>query len=416
MNTRLLLLRTCTASLLVAGTCIGGGMLALPLASAPGGFVPSVTYMALVWLAMTATGLCLVEIGLWMKKEDVHLVTMASTILGKPGKWLVWLLFAFISYASLAAYTGGCANLIAKGITALFSISISKGASATLFVLLATPFLLGPRRFLGRANDIVFIAMIIAYFVIVSQGFDLIETENIFRADWQKAPMAIPLLLTAFSCHLMIPSLKSFLDNHAKALRAAVIFGMTIAFLVYALWQLVIFGSVPLEGHNGLSQALILDEPATYCLEQLTHSSIIPKAASLFALFALITSFFGIGMGLFDFLADGLHIPRKGKGALLLAALVLLPSLFFAAYFERIFITALDITGGFGDTLISGMIPILMLIIGSKTIAPKKIRWSFFHYILLFVLFTAFVSAFLYETKIRFISGESVEIHQVEQQ
>jgi len=382
-------------------------MLALPLASAPGGFIPSLTLMAIVWLAMTATGLCLVEIASWMKKEDTHLITMASTILGKWGKWLVWVLFAFISYASLAAYAGGCGGYLAKGWSTFFGWEISKAQGILLFVLIATPFLVGPRYILGRANDLVFALMIIAYFVIVSQGITSVKVEYLLRESWKDAPLAIPLLITAFSCQMIIPSLHSFLHNHKIATRSAVILGTTIAFVVYALWQLVVFGSVPLEGEWGLAQAVAIDEPATYCLENLTHSSILPVAASLFGLFALVTSFFGIGMGLYDFLSDGLHIPKKGKGLIHLSILVLVPSLIFAIYCERIFFTALDMSGGFGDTVLNGMIPIAMLWIGNKTIAPKKLRLTFFHYCLLVILFLLYVAAFAHETHLRVIAPNS---------
>jgi len=402
-----LVLRTITSSLLIAGTCIGGGMLALPLASAPGGFIPSVSLMAVVWFAMTATGLCLVEIGSWMKKEDIHFVTMASTILGKWGKWLVWVVFAFISYASLAAYAGGCGGYIAKGWSTLFGGEISKAHGVLLFVLLATPFLIGPRHILGKANDTIFALMIIAYFVIISKGLPSIRMDYLLRESWKDAPLAIPLLITAFSCQMIIPGLHAFLHNHKTALRSAVILGMTIAFVVYALWQLVVFGSVPLTGEGGLSQAIALDEQATYCLEQITHSAVIPVAASFFGLFALVTSFFGIGMGLYDFLSDGLHIPKKGRGLLYLSVLVLFPSVFFAIYCERIFLTALDMSGGFGDTILNGMIPIAMLWVGSKTIAPKKLRLTLFHYAFLTVLFLLYLAAFAHETHLRIISPES---------
>jgi len=401
-----LISKTITSALLVAGTCIGGGMLALPLASAPGGFFPSLTYMSIVWLAMTATGLCLVEVGLWMKRDDIHLISMASTILGKWGKYLVWILFTFISYASLAAYTGGCGKLIAKGLYSLFSIQVSKAQGCLLFTLLAAPVLLGPRRILGRTNDIIFFLMIGAYFVIIAQGIGFVREDLLFRNSWADAPMGVPLLITAFSCQMMIPSLHSFLDNHKKALRTAVILGTTLAFAIYALWQLVIFGSIPFEGQWGLAAALALDEPATYCLEHLTHSPLIPPAATLFALFALITSFFGIGMGLFDFLADGLHIKRKGKGLAVLAALVLVPSLFFAIRCERIFITALDISGGFGDTILNGVIPILMLWVGAQTIANGKFRIGTALRGFLILLLCLYISAFGLEMKLR-LSEES---------
>ncbi len=42
-----------------------------------------------------------------------------------------------------------------------------------------------------------------------------------------------------------------------------------------------------------------------------TGSPLLGAIADFFCFFAIVTSFLGIALGLFDFLADGLKIPRK---------------------------------------------------------------------------------------------------------
>ena len=386
--------------MLVAGTCIGGGMLALPVSGAPAGLIPGLLIMLVVWVLMSATGLCLVELGFWMKKSDAHVITMASTILGSWGKWLMWCLFLFISYASLTAYTAGCGSLFAEALSSLLKTEVSKTTGCWLFVLTFGPFLLGERALLGRTNDLLFALMIGAYFVIIGRGIGLVQTEYLLRHDWNCAYLAIPLVITAFSYQMMVPSLHSFLDNDKKSLRVAVILGTTITLAVYALWQVVIFGSVPLDGASGLSAAFEAGEPATFCLSRMTNSASVTHAASLFALFALVTSFFGIGIGLVDFLSDGLKISRKGRGAIALGLLVLIPSLIFAISYERIFLIALDVSGGFGDTILNGIIPLIMLWIGFKRFAPNLLRSPFKRAIIL-VLLGLFALAFASEVKAR---------------
>ncbi|WP_158383136.1 aromatic amino acid transport family protein [Candidatus Protochlamydia sp. R18] len=82
---------------------------------------------------------------------------------------------------------------------------------------------------------------------------------------------------------------------------------------------------------------------------------------SFLLFFALATSFLGIALALFDFLSDGFGISKKGKGKIYLTMLIALPILFFAIYFQRAFITALELSGGIGDTIISGLIPAIMI-------------------------------------------------------
>lgn len=394
--------RTLTGALLVAGTCIGGGMLALPVAGAFSGFIPNILLMAVVFVIMTITGLCLVEIGFWMKKKDAHIITMASTILGDWGKWFMWCLFLFISYASLTAYTAGCGHLFADALSSLLGTEIPKSAGCWLFILLFGPFLLGPRHILGRANDLLFILMILSYVLIIAIGVTIVRTDYLLREDWSQAYIGVPLLITAFSFQTMVPSLHPFLDHDKKSLRIAVILGTTIAFVVYGLWQFVVYGSVPLEGESGLLQAFARGEPASFCLQQVTHSRLVPYAASFFAVFALVTSFFGIGIGLFDFLSDGLHISKKGKGAVILGLLVLVPSLFFAISFERVFIVALDVSGGFGDTILNGVVPLIMVWIGIKRFAPHLSRNAVVRNVAIVLLLGLFALAFACEAKVRF--------------
>nr|NGX46125.1 Tyrosine-specific transport protein [Chlamydiota bacterium] len=73
------------ATMLVTGTCIGGGMLALPVATGGAGFFPSSCMMLLGWAFMTLTALFLSEVNMWME-EDAHVITMASRLLGPLGK------------------------------------------------------------------------------------------------------------------------------------------------------------------------------------------------------------------------------------------------------------------------------------------------------------------------------------------
>ena len=64
-------------ALLVCGTSVGAGMLALPIATASGGFFPSVLIFFLCYLFMMATGLLFMEIALKMPK-DSNIISIAA--------------------------------------------------------------------------------------------------------------------------------------------------------------------------------------------------------------------------------------------------------------------------------------------------------------------------------------------------
>ncbi|MBA3957882.1 MAG: amino acid transporter [Parachlamydiaceae bacterium] len=348
---------------LVAGTCIGGGMLALPVATGVSGFLPSITIMAICWFAMTLTGLLLLEVSLWME-EGVHIITMTSRLLGTPGKVVSWILYTFVCYASLVGYTAGGGAQMANAINTLFGLELSRDLGSLIFLIIFGVVVDLGSQIIGRVNTILFTAMICAYFALIGIGIDEVKESNLWHARWPISLLAVPLTLTTFSFQTMVPSLTPYLKRNGRALRLAVIGGTTITFLVYLIWQWLILGIVPVEGPNGLVEALRLGEPATIFLNQHVQGVWISTVAEYFAFFAIVTSFLGIGLGLVDFLSDGLKIKNAGMGKLLLGALIMIPTLVFATQLERVFILAMEWSGGIGDSILNGMIPVLMVWIG----------------------------------------------------
>src|ERR1700722_12931894 len=100
--------------------------------------------------------------------------------------------------------------------------------------------------------------------------------------------------------------------------------------------------------------------PAPECLHYSLKNPAISAIAQFFAFFALATSFLGISLSLFDFLKDTVHLKlNQMTQSLLFCLLILAPSLLFALRFEHAFITALELSGGIGDAILSGMVPAL---------------------------------------------------------
>lgn len=348
-------------------------MLALPLATGIAGFMPSILAMIVCWLAMTTSALLLLEANLWMD-EGAHVISMASRFLGPYGKAISWLIYLFICYASIIAYTAGGGVQISHFFNAAFDWQISKDVGAVLFILLFGGVVDLGSRTIGRVNTILFIALIAAYVGLIFIGIPEIKPELLLNRRWSSALMAVPLLLTTFSFQTMVPSLTPYLKRNGNALRWAIIAGTFITFLVYAIWQCLILGIVPVEGPNGLAAVLETGEPTSQFLQEHVQGTYISVIAEYFAFFAIITSFIGIAFGLFDFLADGLKIEKKGWGKIALGLLIVVPTLICSTQFERIFLLALDASGGFGDSILNGMIPVLMVWVGRYKHGLKGFR------------------------------------------
>lgn len=364
------------AAFLVAGTIIGGGMLALPVAVATNGFFPSAVYMLVAWGMMTLTALMFLEVSLWME-PGVHVISMTSRLLGKWGKRVAWLLYLFICYASLVAYAAAGGSQAASFLSSAFNISLSHFNGVALYIFGLCSVIYAGTKFLGRVNALLFTGMIAAYFGVVGMGIDELTPSYLTRSSWANAWLGLPLFLTSFSFQTMVPSLTPYLKRNASCLRAAIVGGTTLSLLIYLIWQALIMGIVPLEGPHGLLEAWRIGEPATQFVSEHVEGSYVVVLVNFFAFFAIITSFLGIGLGLWDFLSDGLKIPEKGKGQLLLGLLIVIPTLFFATQLERVFYLALEATGGYGDTILNGLIPVMLIWVGryKEKIALNPPAW-----------------------------------------
>lgn len=358
------------ATLLISGTCIGGGMLALPVDTSLAGFIPSSLAMLVAWAFMTITALYLIEANLWME-EGTHIMTMASRLLGKFGKYLSLLLFLFMGYASLVAYVTGGGKLIENLFINFLKIPIAHWEGAVLFTLVFGFILFMGTRFLGRINGVLVIGMIMAYLGLIISGVTEIKITNLMRESWGNIFSTLPILLTIFSFQMIVPSLTPYLKRDAQKCRNAILIGTFIPLVVYFIWQCIVLGSISFEGSHGLGFAKEQGHPATESIRHVIDNSVFVLFSDFFAFFAIVTSFLGIALSLYDFLADSLKISKKGIRKLGLGVLVLLPSLIFGIIFPRAFILALEVTGGFGDAILNGILPILMVYSGRYYLDKK---------------------------------------------
>ena len=99
--------------LLIVGTSIGGGMLALPVAMAKNGFFSSILFLTLCWGVMTLGALLILEVNLHLPPGS-NLISMARLTLGWPGQVLAWILYLFLLYTLLARNAGSNVQTICQ--------------------------------------------------------------------------------------------------------------------------------------------------------------------------------------------------------------------------------------------------------------------------------------------------------------
>lgn len=349
--------------LLIVGSCIGAGMLGLPIVTGIAGFFPSLVMFFIAWLFMTLCALLLIEVnGCFSHK--VNLLTMVEETLGKTGKAICWVAYLFLFYALLVAYISGIGNLSSTFFSLVFGFALPRWVGSLFFVLLFGWIVyLGTRR-VDLCNRGLMVGKIAAFLLLVFVGASSIRPTLLEQTNTHYALFSLPLLLISFGFHNMIPSLVNYLKGDLRRIKITIIGGSLIAFLIYIVWEILILGIVPIEGQNGLIANLKQDKEAAQALAAIVRVPSIGILSQALAFFAILTSFIAQALSLVHFLSDGLKITYKKKENPWLCILALAPPLILALIYPQLFFKALNFAGGVCTVILFGILPVLMVWVG----------------------------------------------------
>lgn len=347
------------AVLLIAGCCIGAGMLGLPVISAVAGFKPSLLMFLLSWVFMTTTALLLLEVNLWFS-DEVSIISMAGRTLGVAGKIIGWGCFVFLFYALGVAYIAGSGELITAFIEEMTGLMIPHWAGSLIVSSIFGLFVYLGTLAVDMFNRVLMTGLVVSYILLVILGVPHVDTENLQYQNWPAAVLVLPVMIISFGYHNMIPSLTTYLKGDVKRLRLAIICGSCLALTVYLIWEWLILGLVPVN-QEGFLQVIDEGNMATEVLKNAVGAIWIVDVAQYFAFFAILTSFLGNSLSFVDFLSDGLKIKKDHIGKLILCLLVIVPPFLLALVYPRIFLIALNYAGAFGAVILFGILPALMV-------------------------------------------------------
>jgi tyrosine-specific transport protein len=346
-------------TLLIAGTMVGVGMLALPVATGEGGFLPAALIYLVCWLFMLCTGLLLLEVCTWMPK-DANLITMAHKLLGPWGKIACWVVYLFLFVSVMIAHVVGGGAVLAE----ICGSAVPHWLTMILYVLLFSPVIYLGTKWVDRLNMTLMAGVIISYLLFIPASYQQVNLSLLERADWSKAWLALPVLFTAFTFQVIIPTLMTYMNRNVKKVRLAIILGTSIPLVVYLIWEFLILGIIPAEGPNGLVEAAQKGWNAVRPLKEIINDPIIFKIGRAFAFFTMTTSYIGLSLAYLDFLADGLKVQKKGLKKVALCLAVFIPPTLVGITYPDIFIIALSYAGGFSCAILFGLFPPLMVWVG----------------------------------------------------
>lgn len=336
--------------LLIIGTSIGGGMLALPIATAQLGFINALIFLIFCWAMMTAAALLILEVNLWHSINS-NLISMAKTTLGWFGQIVAWLSYLLLLYALLAAYIAGGGDFL-QHLLLTFHLQLSTKLSALLFAGLLSLIVykgLGSVDYVNRglmlSKLLIFFLLVICIFPFISMHY-LFNLENAYHLSVILGSTTV--IITSFGFAVIIPSLRSYFSNDLFMLRRAILIGSLIPLFCYILWEFTIMGAIPTHGNSGLIAMYHSSHSTSDLMSALNHlldNRLVNFLAKTFTSICFATSFLGVALSLFDFYSDGLQIEKEGLKKLILYVLTFFPPLFIANHYPHAFIMALSYAG-----------------------------------------------------------------------
>ncbi len=346
--------------LLISGSCIGAGMLGLPIVTGIAGFYPSLLMFFLAWVFMTANGLLIVEVTSRYKTQ-VNFITLVGHSLGRWGKALCWVLYLFLFYALLVAYTASSGNLVGAFYKEMLGSLLPQWMGSSFFVLLFGFVVFAGTRLVDLWNRPMMAAMILAYAGLVVMGLRHVRADLLLQQDLAYIVISLPILVISFGFHNMIPSITAYMQGDVRRVRLTIVGGSLFALFFYLIWDFVVLGILPVEGEFGINESLRLGREVSQSIVGLIGTPWMSVFAQTLAFFAILTSFLAQALALVHFWADGLKIKRKKKESVGLCALTLLPPLIFSIAYPQIFYKALNFGGGICAVLLFGILPVCMV-------------------------------------------------------
>jgi tyrosine-specific transport protein len=184
----------------------------------------------------------------------------------------------------------------------------------------------------------------------------LSQNNNLFKA--------IPVFFTSFGFHGSIPSIMKYLNNNEKDIKKAFLWGSFLSLIIYCLW--IFFTSAVLPKHGLISFDTVNNSDNKLhefikMLAERTEQDKLHVIISVFSWMAIITSFLGVGVGLYDYILEKFKFKRE----------------VFKDQLKGIFIT---------------FFPPLLIVILGKNIFVKALAFAAISLSMLAIIFPAFIA------------------------
>lgn len=337
------------AIFILIGTEVGAGVLALPLVVANFGFLYGCALLVIAWLIMMYTTFLICKLNLSLVSGS-SFSSLAERYLGGFGTVIVWCSFLLILYPILIAYISAAGSILGE------VFSINTNLAGVLFVTLLGAFVLCGTSKVDWLNRLLLsIKLGLLVYVCITLSEKVHVEYLLFRYSSVQLGglvLGMPILMASFVGHIIVPTLRVYLDSDKKAIRNVLFIGGSIPLVLYFFWIYAIIGTIPPVGTNSLEYLISLGKHANvsdilHLLKLNLHDNKFVEPISIFSSVSVSTSFLSVSLSLKDFVIDGLKLNRFNKVVKYTAvvSIVFISPVIVNWLYANIFLYALNVVG-----------------------------------------------------------------------
>lgn len=306
---------------MLVGTNIGIGILTITHTAKNTGFFPLLFWLIVAGFLSAITMLYIAEASM-RTKGHLQLTGLCIKYLGVPAKWLMFLSVAVTSIGSLVAYESASGRILNE----LFGIPENFG-SILFFFPAAFVLWLGLKA-IGRGEKQIVAVMFLILCVLIFCTFLKQNTKFIHLLELGEnyIQASIPVFNVAvfvYSSQYIVPEMARGFQHNPKLLPKAIVLGNFITFCILALIPL---SAISLEGLQNVSDVVTISWG-----KAIGEWAYYP--ANIFALCAIITSYWGLGAMFLTNIADQINVnPDKIKSRFFILLFVVIPPLLLVLF------------------------------------------------------------------------------------
>jgi tyrosine-specific transport protein len=342
------------AALLVSGTTIGGGFLALPTVVAPSGFYPSAVTLIGVWTYFLAQSFVLVECinrarnnNGGQQDQSQGVAATAKSVFGIKGEVTIGVLLAVLIQATLVSQISRAGMMFPN-----------YRAGCLISALSIAAVVFGPRSgiiFASKANAVLTSLFLLSAMSVFGCGIQMADWSRLSVSNnWSSIPSAIPTFLQLLVYGEIVPSVCQILKYNTKHIHGAIILGSIMTLCLQIGWSGLGLSLVSSSAIDPVNVLLSSSGPVRIPLFCLAFTAILTTIlGSYLALLSTVNDFLGRKEGKNNLKSYSSSISQRMK----VASVITIPASIIACTSPTIFLQAIDFAGSYPVLMLWGIIP-----------------------------------------------------------